>query len=88
MWFRHARGGVAPHVSDAELLTLAVAQILLGVDGEHRWIRFTYCRLGPLFPYLPQQSGLHHRLKTPGRCWARRSRCWPNSARRGSTTCG
>jgi len=36
--------------SDAELVCLAVAQVLLGIDGEHRWIRFAYCRLGHLFP--------------------------------------
>ena len=55
--------GRRPRLSDAELLTLAVAQILLGVDGEHRWIRFAYCRLGHLFPYLPKQPGYHKRLK-------------------------
>lgn len=59
-----ARGGRGrrPVLSDAELLTLAVAQVLLGVDGEHRWIRFAYCRLGHLFPYLPKQPGYHKRL--------------------------
>jgi len=54
--------GRRPRLSDAELLTLAVAQVLLGVDGEHRWIRFAYCRLGHLFPYLPKQPGYHKRL--------------------------
>ena len=32
--------GRRPRLSDAELLILAVAQVLLGIDGEHRWIRF------------------------------------------------
>jgi hypothetical protein len=26
-------------LADAELVCLAVAQVLLGIDGEHRWIR-------------------------------------------------
>jgi hypothetical protein len=55
--------GRRPQLSDAELLTLAVAQVLLGIDNEHRWIRIAYCRLGHLFRYLPNQPGYHKRLK-------------------------
>ena len=55
--------GRRPRLSDAELLTLAAAQVLLGIDTEHRWIRFAYCRLGHLFRYLPNQPGYHKRLK-------------------------
>lgn len=55
--------GRRPRLTDAELLTLAVAQVLLGFDSEHRWIRFAYCRLGHLFRYLPKQPGYHKRLK-------------------------
>ncbi len=54
--------GRRPRLTDAELVTLAVAQVLLGIDGEHRWIRFAYCRLGHLFRYLPKQPGYHKRL--------------------------
>src|SRR5262249_35540397 len=42
---------------------LAVAQVLLGCDSEHQWIRFAYCRLEHLFGYLPNQPGYHKRLK-------------------------
>jgi hypothetical protein len=59
---RHGRGR-RPQLTDAELVCLAVAQVLLGFDSEHRWIRFAYCRLGHLFPYLPNQPGYHKRLK-------------------------
>ena len=55
--------GRRPDLTDAELLCLAVAQVLLGFDSEHRWIRFAYCRLGHLFPYLPGQPGYHKRLR-------------------------
>jgi hypothetical protein len=55
--------GRRPKLTDAELVCLAVAQVLLGSGSEHRWIRFAYCRLGHLFPYLPGQPGYHKRLK-------------------------
>jgi hypothetical protein len=55
--------GQRPKLTDAELICLAVAQVLLGFDSEHRWIRFACCRLGHLFPYLPNQPGYHKRLR-------------------------
>jgi len=55
--------GQRPKLTDAELICLAVAQVLLGFDSEHRWIRFPCCRLGHLFPYLPNQPGYHKRLR-------------------------
>lgn len=55
--------GQRPQLTDAELVCLAVAQVLLGIDSEHRWIRFAYCRLGHLFRYLPNQPGYHKRLR-------------------------
>src|SRR5664279_1260749 len=50
--------GRRPRLTDAELVCLAVAQVLLGFDCEHRWIRFAYCRLGHLFRYLLQPARL------------------------------
>jgi hypothetical protein len=57
--------GRRPVLSDAELLTLAVAQMLLGFDCERRWIRHAHAsqQLRALFPYLPGQSDYHKRLK-------------------------
>src|SRR5450759_3886704 len=55
--------GRRPRLTDAELVCLAVAQVLLGFDCEHRWIRFAYCRLGHLFRYLSNQPGYHKRLR-------------------------
>lgn len=55
--------GRRPRLTDAELVCLAVAQVLLGFDCEHRWIRFAQCRLGYLFRYLPHQPGYHKRLQ-------------------------
>jgi len=50
-------------LSDAELVCLAVAQVLLGARSEHHWLRLCYGRLGHLFPYLPKQPGYHKRVK-------------------------
>jgi hypothetical protein len=60
---RAGHPGRKPRLSDAELVCLAVAQVLLGCHGEHRWLRFCYGRLGHLFPYLPNQPGYNKRLR-------------------------
>ena len=57
------RPGRPKRLSDAELVCLAVAQVLLGARSEHHWLRMCYGRLGHLFPYLPKQPGYHKRLK-------------------------
>jgi hypothetical protein len=62
-WSRARRPGRKPQLSDAELLCLAVAQHLLGVASERRWIRFARKHLAGMFPYLPGQSGFGKRLR-------------------------
>jgi hypothetical protein len=59
---RH-RIGRRPKLTDAELATLAVAQVLLGVRSEARWLRFVQRALPGAFPYLPGQSGYNKRLR-------------------------
>jgi len=55
--------GIAPKITDAELITVAVLQALLGHHKEARWIRFARTNLRHLFPYLPKQSGYNKRLR-------------------------
>src|ERR671939_1704395 len=57
------RPGRPPKLADAELLTLAVAQVLLGVRSEARWLRLVPQALPGAFPYLPGQSGYNKRLR-------------------------
>jgi hypothetical protein len=57
------RPGRPPRLTDAELLTLAVAQALLGIHSETRWLRLIPQRLPGAFPYLPGQSGYNKRLR-------------------------
>jgi hypothetical protein len=58
------RPGRPPRLTDAELLTLAVAQALLGVRSEARWLRLVPAALPGAFPYLPGQSGYNKRLRS------------------------
>ncbi|MFL6220118.1 MAG: hypothetical protein ACJ742_16490 [Actinomycetes bacterium] len=42
--------GRHPEVTDAELICLAVAQVLLRYNDEHHWLRAAPSRVGQLFP--------------------------------------
>lgn len=57
------RVGIAPRISDAELLTLATMQALMGYPSETRWLRYARKHLRGLFPYVPGQSGYNKRLR-------------------------
>ena len=57
------RVGIAPRISDAELMTLCVMQALLSFTSEARWLRHARAHLRHLFPYLPQQPGYNKRLR-------------------------
>ncbi len=57
------RAGRRPRLTDSELLTLAVAQVLLGVRSEARWLRLGPEALPGAFPSLPGQSGYNKRLR-------------------------
>jgi hypothetical protein len=60
---RRGGPGARAKITDAELVTLAVAQVFLDCPNERRFLRFARRRLGPLFPYLPKQSGYDKRLR-------------------------
>lgn len=55
--------GIAPRISDAEVITLAVMAALTGHTREARWLRYAEDHLRHLFPYLPGQSGYNKRLR-------------------------
>jgi hypothetical protein len=69
--------GQRPEVTDAALVCLTVAQVLLRYDGERHWLRAARSRVGHLFPRLLGQSEYNARLKSArpgpqGVSWARR----------------
>jgi hypothetical protein len=55
--------GRPPQISDAELITLAIAQVFMEVPGDRKFLGFATWRLGHLFPYLPQQPAYNKRLR-------------------------
>jgi hypothetical protein len=57
------RIGFKPEITDAELLTLAVMQALLGYTNETRWLRYARKHLAGMFPRLPRQPGYNKRLR-------------------------
>lgn len=48
-------------LSDAEVVTLCVAQVLIGIPSDRRFLRAARRQLGHLFPHLPRQDALHRR---------------------------
>jgi hypothetical protein len=61
---RGRRGPGRPlEVTDAELICLAVAQVLLRYHDERHWLRAAPNRVGHLFPRLLGQSEYNQRLK-------------------------
>jgi hypothetical protein len=56
--------GRRPRITAAELITLAVAQILLDCPSERRFLRLACRQLGHLFPYIPKQPGYNKRLRS------------------------
>ena len=58
--------GIAPKLTDAELLTLAVLQALLGFTSEARFIRHAKANLRAWFPYVPDRPGYNKRLRRCG----------------------
>jgi len=66
---RHGRGR-RPLLSDAELVCLAVMQVLLRFPSERHWLRYARKHLagrpGMMFPYLPDQDGYNKRMRKAG----------------------
>ncbi|MFJ9707542.1 hypothetical protein [Streptomyces sp. NPDC101234] len=49
--------GIAPQLTDAELITPTLMEAMPGFTSEARWLRHARGHLRRLFPYLPQQPG-------------------------------
>jgi len=55
------RGNARRRVTDAEVATLCVAQAIMGIPSDRRFLAVARKRLGDLFPELPKQPGFHKR---------------------------
>jgi hypothetical protein len=67
--------GRPPEVTDAEVVCLAVAQVLLRYDDERHWLRAAPKLAGHLFSRLLRQSERRRCAGWPGRRRAARSCC-------------
>lgn len=56
--------GRPPRISDAELITLAIAQVFMALPNDRQFLALARYRLGHLFAYLPKQSGYNKRLRS------------------------
>ncbi len=61
--FARSGPGRPPEVTDAELVCLAVAQVLLRYDDERHWLRAAPRLVGHLFPRMLSQSEYNDRIK-------------------------
>lgn len=55
--------GIAPAITDAEVLTLAAIAPLVGINTDRRFLRYARKHLRGMFPYIPGQSGYNKRLR-------------------------
>ena len=56
-----ARPNARREITDAEIITLSVAQAVMGIPSDRRFLAAARKRLAHLFPYLPDQPGYHKR---------------------------
>jgi hypothetical protein len=50
-------------VTDAEVVTLCVAQAVMGISSDREFLAVASKRLGEMFPSLPEQPGFHKRRR-------------------------
>src|SRR5450830_1206729 len=58
-----ARRNARRRLTDAEVVTLCVAQAIMGIPSDRRFLATANKRLGHLFPCLPHQAGYHKRRR-------------------------
>ena len=58
-----ARANARRRITDAELVTLCVAQAIMGISSDRRFLRAARRQLGHLFPNLPSQSAYWRRRR-------------------------
>jgi hypothetical protein len=54
-------GNARRRISDAEVITLCVAQAMMGIPSDPRFLAVAAKRLCHLFPHLPERSAFHKR---------------------------
>jgi hypothetical protein len=58
-----ARGNARRELTDPEVVSLCVAQAIMGIPSDRRFLKVAAKRLGHLFPVVPDQPGYHKRRR-------------------------
>src|SRR5436305_15334467 len=74
--------GRPPRITDAELITLAIAQVFMGLPNDRQFLALAGYRLPHLFSYLPRQSGYNKRPRALTHRSRERSNTSPSARRR------
>jgi hypothetical protein len=76
-------GNARRRVTDAEIITLSIAQAIMGIPSDPRFLALARRQIGHLFPHLPERTAYHkRRLRLSGQTealiaeFARRSAGW------------
>ncbi len=80
--------GITPRLSDAELVTLATMQAILGYTSEATSLRHARAHLRRLFSCLPRQPGYSKRLRKAAGLMRAVNRILAATTRCGATTYG
>ncbi len=59
-------GNARRRITDAEVVTLCVAQAIMGIPSDRRFLKVAARSLGALFPVLPEQPGYFKRRRRLG----------------------
>lgn len=54
-------GNARRRISDAEVITLCIAQAMMGIPSDARFLRAARRQVGHLFPHLPERTAFHKR---------------------------
>jgi hypothetical protein len=54
-------GNARRRISDAEVITLCIAQAMMGIPSDARFLRAARRQVGHLFPHLPERTAYHKR---------------------------
>lgn len=55
------RGNARRRITDPEIVTLCIAQAIMGIPSDERFLALARHRLGHLFPQLPERTAFHKR---------------------------
>ena len=80
-------GNARRSLTDAEVVTLCVAQSIMGIGSDERFVRIACKRLSHLFPALTRRSGFHKRRARLAETIEALTAPSPARARATTTTC-